>query len=170
MNRKPLTHILYPLLLFAGITARAQSPGGVPVKAWYRADAPATLFSNAGTIPVTDNALVYQWNEYTGTGYNLVQSSAGARPVFSNATTLANFNPTVTFDGSNDFMQFSPATGVDVIDRATGALYVAGYVNQKKRSGVLGFHPSMDFPGLHFHSDYKLLFFTSWRSGLPGRQ
>jgi hypothetical protein len=168
MNRKPLTHILYPLLLFAGITARAQSPGGVPVKAWYRADAPATLFSNAGTIPVTDNALVYQWNEYTGTGYNLVQSSAGARPVFSNATTLANFNPTVTFDGSNDFMQFSPATGVDVIDRATGALYVAGYVNQKKRSGVLGFHPSMDFPGLHFHSDYKLLFFTSGGPGYQG--
>ncbi len=152
--------------LLHGQVARAQNPGGVPVSAWYRADATGALFSNAGTTAVTDNTTVYQWNESTGTGFNLLQAAAGSRPVFSNTTTLANFNPTVTFDGSNDYLQFTAGTGINIIDRADGSLYAAGYVNVQKRNGFVGFHPTMDYPGLHEFSDDKLLFFT----GGPGYQ
>lgn len=152
--------------LLHGQVARAQNPGGVPVSAWYKADATGALFSNAGTTTVTDNTTVYQWNESTGTGFNLLQAAAGSRPVFSNTTTLANFNPTVTFDGSNDHLQFTAGTGINIIDRADGSLYAAGYVNVQKQNGFVGFHPTMDYPGLHEFSDNTLLFFT----GGPGYQ
>lgn len=165
MLRKLLSFLLV-LFFHFDLTVIAQSPGGVTVKSWYRADAAGTLFSDAGSTVASNNATVYQWNDHTGAGFNFLQTSAGSRPVFSNTTTLANFNPTVTFDGSNDWMQFTAATGVNIIDRANGTLYAAGYMNQLKQSGFLGFHASMDYPGLHFFNDNKLLFFT----GGPGYQ
>lgn len=153
--------------MLACFGARAQTPGGVAPAAWYRADGPGSVFSDAGTTAAANNATVQQWNEAQGSGYNLLQASAGARPVFSNTSTLANFNPTVTFDGSNDFLQFTAGTGVNVIDRANGAIYTAGYVKTMKQSGFAGFNATMDYPGLHvFGSNNKLLFFT----GGPGYQ
>ncbi|WP_426295264.1 T9SS type A sorting domain-containing protein [Dyadobacter endophyticus] len=147
--------------------ARAQTPGGVSPAVWYRADAPGSVFSDAGSTAASNNATVQQWNEAEGTGSNLIQATASARPVFSNSSALANFNPTVTFDGSNDFLQFTAGTGVNLIDRANGSIYAAGYVNTLKQSGFAGFHASMDYPGLHiFGSNNKLLFFT----GGPGYQ
>ncbi|PWJ55955.1 putative secreted protein (Por secretion system target) [Dyadobacter jejuensis] len=145
-------------------------PGGVASAAWYRADAAGQQFTDAGNTLANDNETIYQWNEYKGTGYNLLQNTSSARPVFSNLSTQVNFNPTVTFDGSNDEMSFSPASGVDVIDRASGSLYAAGYYNSNKNSGFLGFHATMDYPGLHMFNtsgtQRKLLFFT----GGPGYQ
>jgi len=147
--------------------ARAQTPGGVAPAAWYRADGPGSVFSDAGTTAAANNATVQQWNDAQGSGYNLIQASAGARPVFSNSSSLANFNPTVTFDGSNDFLQFTAGTGVNVIDRVNGTIYTAGYVDKMKQSGFAGFNATMDYPGLHvFGSNNKLLFFT----GGPGYQ
>lgn len=160
---------LYLLCIFTALasisTVYSQAPGGVPVSAWYKADGANTIFSDAGTTPASNNATVHQWNGVAGS-FPLLQASATSRPVFSNSSVLANFNPTVTFDGSNDWMQFTAAAGVNIIDRANGTLYAAGYMNQLKRSGFLGFHASMDYPGLHFYSNNKLLFFT----GGPGYQ
>ncbi|PSK89517.1 T9SS type A sorting domain-containing protein [Taibaiella chishuiensis] len=165
LRRTLLYNGLFASLLY-GHVAQAQNPGGVPVSAWYRADATGMLFSDAGTTAATDNTTVYQWNEFTGTGFNLLQAVAGSRPTFSNAATLANFNPTVTFNA--DFMAFQPATGVNIIDRASGHLYAAGYMNQLTGCGFLGFDASMDYPGLHTSNNglYNLLFFT----GGPGYQ
>lgn len=143
----------------------SQSPGGVAPAAWYKADAAGTVFSDAGTTPAANNSTVQQWNSVIGS-FPLLQASSVSRPVFSNTSVLANFNPTVTFDGSNDWMQFTAGAGVNIIDRTNGTLYAAGYMNLLKRSGFLGFHPSMDYPGLHFFSDNKMLFFT----GGPGYQ
>ncbi len=143
-----------------------QSPGGVTPAAWYRADGVNQLYSDAGTTPAANGTQLYQWSEAQGTGYNLLQSTAARRPVFTSAADLANFNPTVTFDGANDFMQFTAGVGVNVIDRANGTLYAAGYVNVQKHNGFVGFHPSMDYPGLHEFTDNKVLFFT----GGPGYQ
>lgn len=153
--------------MLACFGAQAQAPGGVSPAVWYRADAPGSVFSDAGSTAASNNATVQQWNEARGTGRNLIQATASARPVFSNSSALANFNPTVTFDGSNDFLQFTAGTGVNLIDRANGSIYAAGYVNTLKQSGFAGFHASMDYPGLHiFGSNNKLLFF----SGGPGYQ
>ncbi|MBX9449320.1 MAG: T9SS type A sorting domain-containing protein [Taibaiella sp.] len=155
------------LVLLAGYSVSAQSPGGIPVDAWYKSDAMSTLFSDAGITTAGDNTSIYQWSDFSGSGYNLLQTGSSSRPVFSDETTLANFNPTVTFDGSNDWMQFTAPTGVNIIDRASGTIFVAGYMNTQKRSGFAGFHASMDYPGLHvFNGDYKMLFFT----GGPGYQ
>lgn len=162
--KKKLQSIVVALaagMLF-GFSARAQL---VP-DAWYKADAASTVFSNAGSTVATNNATVQQWNEAQGKSFSLLQATAGARPVFSNVTTLANFNPTVTFDGSNDWMQFTAGTGINMIGREDGTIVVAGKVNTLKRSGFAGFHASMDYPGLHFFSNNKLLFFT----GGPGYQ
>ncbi|GAA4432305.1 hypothetical protein GCM10023091_04170 [Ravibacter arvi] len=153
--------------MLAGLGARAQTPGGVSPAVWYRADAPNSVFSDAGTTVASNNATVQQWNEARGNGQNLLQATSSARPVFSNSSALANFNPTVTFDGSNDFLQFTAGAGVNLIDRANGSIYAAGYVNNLKQSGFAGFHATMDYPGLHvFGSNTKLLFFT----GGPGYQ
>nr|WP_295923882.1 T9SS type A sorting domain-containing protein [uncultured Dyadobacter sp.] len=150
---------------FAGFVS---GPGNVASAAWYRADAAGQQFSDAGTTAAADGATIQQWNEYKGTGFNLTQASAGDRPAFSNTSTLANFNPTVTFNGSQ-WMRYTAPTGVDVIDRANGSIFAAGYMNSLQNVGFAGFHSSMDYPGLHTYptgGNYNLLFFT----GGPGYQ
>lgn len=141
-------------------------PGGVASAAWYRADGLGQQFSDAGVTTANDGDQVQQWNEYKGTGYNLIQATTGNRPVFANTTKQANFNPTVTFNGSQ-WMQYTAPTGVDVIDRANGSIYASGNLSRLSNVGFAGFHASMDYPGLHTYNvagDYKLLFFT----GGPG--
>ncbi|SHL07877.1 hypothetical protein [Chryseobacterium polytrichastri] len=143
-----------------------QSPGGVVPAAWYKADASGTLFSDAGVTSSANNSTVYQWNDAQGNGFNLLQASAGLRPTFSNSTTLANFNPTVTFQSK--WMEFQPGTGVNIIDRTNGTLFTAGYMNVLNNCGIFGFDSTMDYPGLHTSNNglNNLLFFT----GGPGYQ
>jgi len=123
----------YTLWIFTALTsissAYSQAPGGVPASAWYKADGPNTVFSDAGLTPAFNNASVYQWNSIIG-NFPLLQATAGSRPVFSNNSVLANFNPTITFDGSNDWLQFTAAAGVNVIDRENGAFWLMVYLNR----------------------------------------
>ena len=164
--KKMLGTVTFYMLL---ASAFGQSPGGVPASAWYRADAQNTVFSDAGTTNASDNSNTHQWNEYLGTGHNLIQSNTGLQPVFSNFTTLVNFNPTITFNGpADDYLEYQPATGINIIDRTQGTLYVAGYFNTVGAAGIVGFDATMDFPGLHTSNNglNNLLFFT----GGPGYQ
>jgi hypothetical protein len=161
--RKILTFLIAvssPLILFG------QSPGGVVPAAWYKADASSTLFSDAGVTNSANNSTVYQWNDAQGNGFNLLQASAGLRPTFSNTTTLANFNPTVTFQSK--WMEFQPGTGINIIDRVNGTIFTAGYINTLTGCGIFGFDSTMDYPGLHTSNNglNNLLFFT----GGPGYQ
>lgn len=163
-QKLPLGMLL--IMLASGTQVSAQNPGGIIPAAWYRADAAGTVYSDAGTTPAATNTAVQQWNGQSGL-FPLLQATSGSRPIYSNTTTLANFNPTLSFDGSNDWMQFTAGTGVNVIDRTNGTIYTAGFMNTLKRSGFMGFHASMDYPGLHvYSSNYNLLFFT----GGPGYQ
>ncbi len=153
------------MLTSVAFRSNGQSPGGVVPAAWYRADAPG-LYSDAGSTPVANQGSVYQWNSQVGS-HPLLQASSARRPVYSH-TNLANFNPTVTFDGSNDFLETAIASGNEIIDRSTGTIYAAGYKDRLKRSGFAGFHPTMDYPGLHVFSNYRLLFFTAGGPGYQG--
>jgi len=166
---------LYLLLLstfFACVfipTMDAQGPGGVAPAAWYKADAQNTVFSDAGVTQATDNSNIQQWNEYLGAVHNLNQSTSARQPLFSDQTTLVNFNPTITISGPNDdYLEYQPATGVNIIDRTEGTLYVAGYLNVVGPAGIIGFDATMDYPGLHTSNNGQnnLLFFT----GGPGYQ
>lgn len=149
--------------LLAQPTPVVVGPGGVAVADWYKPE-PGTLFSDAGTTQSTDSSMVYQWNDVTGHGFNLIQASTVYRPLYSSEKIQANFNPTMTF--FNDYMEFKPGAGSDIIDRADGTLYGAGYMNVVSRTGFMGFHASNDFPGLHTYGDQLLLF----SSGGPGYQ
>lgn len=168
-NRQKKACLLSAFMVFGAMAGYAQSPGGVPVASWWRADAATTVFSDAGTTPSTDSSALYQWNDYTGHGYNFIQAVASLRPVYSNARTMANFNPTVTFN--SDYMEYTPSSNTKIIDRENGALYAAGYMNTVSNSGFFGFDATNDFPGLHTYpvsGRHHLLFFTNGGPGYQG--
>jgi hypothetical protein len=150
------------------VTVAAPAPGGVTAAVWYKAD--AGVYSNAGTTAAADNTAVQQWNDQMGTGYHLVQATAAQKPTFSNQTTLANFNPTVTFIsaghgvGQGGFMAADPGTGNAIINRAQGSIYIAGKMTTLGAAGLAGFDQTMDYPGLHISNNAttdKLLFYTA---------
>src|SRR4051794_15888095 len=81
--------------------------GGPPdlanLKVWLKADA-GTFQDAALTTPATaNNDPVGGWSDQSGSGAVLTQATAGKRPLLK----LANQNglPTVTFDGTDDFLQ-----------------------------------------------------------------
>ncbi|WP_153393911.1 thrombospondin type 3 repeat-containing protein [Chryseobacterium vaccae] len=150
------------------VNVKAPAPGGITAAVWYKAD--AGVYSNAGTTAATDNAAAQQWNDQMGTGYHLVQTAAAQKPIFSNQSTLANFNPTVTFNstghgtGQGGFMAADPGTGNAIINRAQGSIYIAGKMNTLGSAGLAGFDQTMDYPGLHISNNAttdKLLFYTA---------
>jgi hypothetical protein len=75
------------------------APGGVfsDFIVWYKAD--ASVYSNAGTTLATNGNTVQQWDDHSGSGYNLSQATSGDRPVFYNSTAnkLVNFNPSIEY-------------------------------------------------------------------------
>ncbi|MBP2619684.1 hypothetical protein [Chryseobacterium jejuense] len=146
---------------FAGF---AYAPGGVFSAAWYRADDVSNLFSDAGTTVAADNATVQQWNEFNNKPFSLLQSTAGYRPKFSNAATLANFNPTVTYDGTQKWMQYAPADAQGyMLNKSKGALFSAGNTTSATSSlfgfGIAGSGNAMDDPGLYSFTGNKFLFY-----------
>ena len=150
------------------VTVAAPSPGGVNAAVWYKAD--AAVYSDAGTTVAADNGAIQQWNDQMGTGFNLVQATAAQKPTFSNQSTLANFNPTVTFfstghtTGQGGFMAADPGVGNAIINRAQGSIYIAGKMNTLGAAGLAGFDQTMDYPGLHISNNAttdKLLFYTA---------
>lgn len=146
---------------FAGYS---YAPGGVFSSAWYRADGTANLFSDAGVTSAVDNAVVQQWNEFNGKPFPLSQATVAYRPQFSNVTTLANFNPTVTYTGGQKWLQYSPSNSDGYIfDRTTGALFSAGNTTSSTASlfgfGVAGSGNAMDDPGLYSFTGNKFLFY-----------
>lgn len=145
---------------FAGF---AYAPGGVFSAAWYRADATSNLFSDAGTTVAVDNATVQQWNEFNNKPFSLLQSTTSYRPKFSN-TTLANFNPTITYDGTQKWMQYAPVDAQGyILNRTKGALFSSGNTTSATSSlvgfGTVGSGNAMDDPGLYSFTGNKFLFY-----------
>src|SRR5690606_3653497 len=74
-----------------------------PLALW---DAGAGVYSDEGTTPAADGALVQQWNDQSGNGHHVAQATAGARPTFRAAVESLNGLPGVEFDGG-DWLQRS---------------------------------------------------------------
>jgi len=71
------------------------APGGVASAIWLRAD--------AGTDTTTNGDPVTKWLDQLGS--NNAISTGTARPTYENASAdQVNFNPTLRFDGSNDYL------------------------------------------------------------------
>ena len=99
------SHLLIIILLwmnffFCCAELIAQTPGGIAstnIKIWIKADSGITNVSG-----------VRQWNDLGPAGKHIIQNTANARPVYNTSSNLMNYNPTVKFDGSNDFLSVTP--------------------------------------------------------------
>lgn len=86
----------FPRLLVASVLcslgASAQSPGGVStgLKLWLNADSGVTVVSGR----------VSQWRDQSGAGKHVRQTTAAQRPSYLTAAGLLNFNPALSFNGS----------------------------------------------------------------------
>ena len=82
---------------FAGPRA---APGGVEgLNVWYKADAGITQTVNGGPVPA--------WADQSDYGIMAAQTTAANRPAYLTATAGINFNPALSFDGLNDYLQLS---------------------------------------------------------------
>lgn len=70
--------------------------------AWYRAD--SLVYSDAGTTPVTGGGSVQQWNDLSGNGHHLTQTTTASKPTYT--ASAINGEPGITLDGTNDYMVF----------------------------------------------------------------
>jgi len=73
-------------------------PGGVVGNTlWLRPD--------YGTSSTTDSASISEWNDFGADINNAVQANAATQPLYRNNSSVnINFNPVVSFNGSNQFM------------------------------------------------------------------
>ena len=84
--------LLLSLLFFTSTQSFSQSPGGVStgLELWLKADLGVT--SSGGSVS--------QWSDQSGNTLHATQGTTTDQPTVSTAT--QNFNPMLTFDGSND--------------------------------------------------------------------
>lgn len=75
-----------------------EAPGGIVASlyTWYRADKGVTLGTGVST-----------WADQSTSGKNATQATAAAQPVYNTSSNLINFNPTLSFDGTNDVLSNS---------------------------------------------------------------
>lgn len=87
-------------------SARIASPltivTSVPILGWWRSD-----------LGITQSGTVSQWVDQKN-GITLAQGTAGQRPTFSASDANFNGRPSITFDGSDDEIFGTVATGVGV--------------------------------------------------------
>jgi uncharacterized repeat protein (TIGR01451 family) len=86
-------------LILSASVLNGQTPGGVGtnLRVWLKADAGIAV-GNGLTIPT--------WQDQSGNSYHVSQATALNQPTYysTNASKLINFNPTLAFDGTNDFI------------------------------------------------------------------
>ena len=95
------------------------------MKVWLRAD--MDIFSDAGITPAINDDPVYQWNDQSGNGNHVVQTTVGLQPLFKPSTLSGK--PILRFDGVDDLMDrvytspmAQPATMFVVVnDKTSGA-------------------------------------------------
>jgi hypothetical protein len=87
--------------------ATKTATGGLPVSGsalWLDASQQNTLFTDAGTTPVTTSGQsIYQWNDLSGNSRHAIQATSGNRPTWlspangQNSLGLADFNGTSSY-------------------------------------------------------------------------
>jgi hypothetical protein len=75
--------------------------------AWYKAD--AGVYTDAGTTLATNGQTVQQWNDQSGNGHHLSQSTSGKRPTYN--TNVLNGLPVTTWAGGQCLQAASFALG-----------------------------------------------------------
>jgi hypothetical protein len=92
---------LYPSIgSLAGGGAWDPSFLGSALKWWVEADVGA--YKDAGSTLAANTESVQQWNDQSGNGHHISQSTSGLRPVFT--TNVFGTKPAIAFDGTDDVM------------------------------------------------------------------
>ncbi len=96
--------------------------------AWF--DASSGVFNDLGVTPATDGQTVEQWNDLSGNGYHVGQTTSGNRPTFQ--STGFNGKQTVSFDASGlKFLNTDQISGgTQIVAMGTGATGSVFFVGQ----------------------------------------
>ncbi|WP_449386895.1 hypothetical protein [Chryseobacterium lineare] len=99
---------------YFSFAAFVTAPGGVLGESlWLKAD--------NGTSTTTDNSGISSWADQSTNGTNALQATSGNRPLYRSVNSqLMNFNPTVYFDGTDDYIDAS-----SFINGSTNTLFSA---------------------------------------------
>ncbi len=103
---------------FTFATLPLVAPGNVTANnvLWLRAD-----MGVGGTTTATS------WSDLSVRGWSAIQSTVANQPVYNTTTNLLNFNPTLTFDGSNDYLLNSVNLASAITSNAVDA-YMVGNI------------------------------------------
>lgn len=71
------------------------------------------LWLDASEGVVTSGSGVTEWDDLSGKMYNAYQSTAGIQPTYNTSSGLMNFNPSVGFNGANQYMVVSDSIPFD---------------------------------------------------------
>jgi hypothetical protein len=104
---------------FTFATFPQAAPGNVLANnvLWLKADAGVT--SSGGVVSA--------WNDLSPKAWQASQATVANQPAYNTATGLINFNPVVTFDGSNDYFQNTTNLSTAITSNAVDA-YLVGNV------------------------------------------
>lgn len=134
-------------------------PGGVNagLGAWHRAD--AFVYTDEGSNLASSGQSIQQWGEFNSSGIDFSQPTAARRPIYT-PDVMLNFNPTVRFTRTS--VQWMSYTFPTSTIKTEGTLYFAAKDNTNGYgAGILGFDPSMDFPGWHRMVNNNYLIFNN---------
>ena len=126
----------------------AAGPGGVTngLAFWVRAD--QEVFSDGGATAAVEGDTVQQWNDQSGAGLDLTQTTAGQKPTYRSGVARGNFNPTLDF--SDDFIRNTSRvvqTTDDLTMIAVGDTDVTGGVRTLIGMGDNYNDPTIDLDG-----------------------
>lgn len=141
---RPGTHLRMPQRRFTTLPVYDQvnfSPAQMAPKAWWDASDTTTITESSGAVS--------QWNDKSGNGYNLTQSTGAAQPT-TNSVTKNGLN-VLKFDGG-DVMNYSGTTGMDV-----GNATVVGVFEETTTVTNAGFFAAYASTGNDFNSTSALL-------------
>ncbi|MGB3852268.1 MAG: hypothetical protein WA958_20055, partial [Tunicatimonas sp.] len=106
-----------------GISRRGTGPGGVGNALGTDGQPENAMWLDARAQPYGNGVLVDIWHDQSGNSNHATQSSYSRRPALRTDIPNVNGNPTLRFDGSNDFMDIdgSLLVGTDYTVIAVGA-------------------------------------------------
>jgi len=78
-------------------SASAWSPASLDLAAWYDVSDASTITHSAGAVS--------EWRDKTDNGRDLVQATPGSQPLYSSTSWNGSDLPSITFDGTDDFLQ-----------------------------------------------------------------
>lgn len=80
---------------------------------WLDASQQSTLFTDAGTTPVTTSGQsIYQWNDLSGNNRHAVQATSGNRPTWVPPASGQNGLGAVGFNGATTFLSIADTAGL----------------------------------------------------------